>query len=179
MVNYRRNRVAGASYFFTLTLRDRRADTLTRHIDLLRAALAEVRRARPFAIEAVVVLPEHLHLLCTLPEGDDDYPSRLRAFKTRFVRLLAAAGEALTRNHRGETSVWQARYWEHTIRDEADFAAHCDYIHYNPVKHGHVANPAAWPYSSFARSVARGLYPADWGGQSENLDSAQRHGERG
>jgi putative transposase len=162
MVHYRRNRLPGGTFFFTVTLRDRRATTLLDHIARLRTTFAEVKARRPFAIDAMVVLPEHLHAIWTLPEDDMDYAGRWRAIKARFVRHLAAAGVALGRNGKGEATVWQRRYWEHTLRDETDFAAHCDYIHYNPVKHGLVARPADWPHSSIHRFIERGLYPADW-----------------
>ena len=142
MVLYRRNRLPGGGYFFTVTLRDRRSDFLLRYIDVLREAIRSVKVERPFTIEAIVVLPDHLHAIWRLPQGDDDYPARWRAIKARFVAGLRRQGIALQRNSRGEASIWQSRYWEHTLRDEADFNAHCDYIHINPVKHG-LANRAA------------------------------------
>ena len=152
MVLYRRNLVPGASYFFTAALRDRSSDALVRHVDLLTAALRKVREARPFTIDAIVVLPEHLHCIWTLPRDDGDYPGRWRAVKARFTQVLRPA-----------KSLWQPRYWEHTLRDEEDVARHIDYIHFNPVKHGWVKRAADWPHSSFHRFVARGMYPADWG----------------
>lgn len=162
MVLYRRNVVPGGTFFFTVTLRDRRARTLVEHIDLLRAAYATVQRQRPFHTDAVVVLPDHLHAIWTLPEGDANYSGRWRAIKAGFVRGLARAGVALERNAKGEALVWQRRFWEHTLRDEADFSAHCDYIHYNPVKHGHADRPTDWPHSTVHRFIEQGLYPADW-----------------
>ncbi len=162
MVLYRRNVAPGGTFFFTVTLRDRRAGMLVDHIDLLRAAYAGVKRQRPFRTDAVVVLPDHLHAIWTLPEGDGDYSGRWRAIKAGFVRALARHGVSLERNAKGEALVWQRRFWEHTLRDDADFAAHCDYIHYNPVKHGHVARPADWPLSTVHRFIERGVYPADW-----------------
>jgi len=162
MVLYRRNFVPGGTFFFTVTLRDRRAHTLVEHVDLFRAAYADTKAKRPFRTDALVVLPEHLHVLWTLPEGDADFPGRWRAIKSGFVRALAASGVAVARNARGEAGVWQSRFWEHTVRDEADFAAHCDYLHYNPVKHGHAAQPADWPYSTVHRFIEKGVYPPDW-----------------
>jgi len=162
MVSYRRNRVSGGTFFFTVVLRDRRETTLIRHVDLLRESYADVKRSRPFRTDAIVVLPDHLHAIWTLPEGDDDFPGRWRAIKAGFVRALARSGLALERNAKGEAQVWQRRFWEHTLRDEADFAAHCDYIHYNPVKHGHVARPADWPLSSVHRFIEEAVYPPDW-----------------
>ncbi len=139
MVRYRRARIPGAIYFFTVTLRDRRSDLLTRRAELLRQVFRGVRRERPFTIEAIVVLPDHLHTMWTLPPGDADYASRWRAIKARFSWSLARDGVPLIRNRRGEYDLWQRRFWEHLIRDEDDFARHADYIHCNPVKHGLVA----------------------------------------
>jgi len=159
MVNYRRARVAGGTYFFTVTLRDRRVSTLVDHIDALRDALRKTRLQRPFTIDAMVVLPEHLHAVWTLPPGDADYSGRWRMCKSLFTRHVArcrmqpvGAGQ----------SVWQSRFWEHVIRDDVDFARHVDYIHYNPVKHGLVTRTVDWPWSSFHRFVRHGLLPADW-----------------
>lgn len=162
MVMYRRNVVPGGTFFFTVTLRDRRARLLVDHIDLLRAAYAGVKRQRPFRTDAVVVLPDHLHAIWTLPDGDGDFSGRWRAIKAGFVRALTRAGVATARNAKGEALVLQRRFWEHTLRDEADHAAHSDYIHYNPVKHGLVARPRDWPHSSVHRFIERGVYPADW-----------------
>jgi len=164
MVFYRRNYVPGGSYFFTVTLRDRGTSLLVDHIDLLRAAYAEVARKRPFHTDALVVMPDHIHAIWTLPPGDADYSGRWRAIKSGFVRLLAKQGVALARNAKGEAGVWQRRFWEHTLRDETDFARHCDYIHYNPVKHGFVARAADWPHSTLHRFIEMGICEADWGG---------------
>ena len=169
MPNYRRNRVPGGTYFFTVTLRDRRADFLTRHIEILRAAMRRERLRRPFHIDAWVVLPEHMHRIWTLPEGDVDYPIRWQGIKYGFTMALAAM------EHRNG-SVWQPRYWEDTIRDTRDYAAHMDYVHFNPVKHGYVAHPADWPWSSFRACVTRGLYSAQWTGEDATPD--QDMGER-
>ena len=164
MVNYRRARVPGATYFFTVTLRDRRKDWLTAHAELLRSSFRRVRRQRPFAIDAVVVLPDHLHTIWTLPPGDADYSGRWRAIKAVFSRNLSDLGVPLVRNRRGEYDLWQSRFWEHLIRDEEDFARHVTYIHYNPVKHGLVAAPMDWRWSSIHAYVRRGIIAADWSG---------------
>ncbi len=163
MVLYRRNRVAGGAFFFTVTLRDRSADTLVWHVGLLREAFRTVRAQRPFTIEAIVILPDHLHTLWTLPDGDTGYSGRWRAIKSRFTHRLRHSGIPLARDHRGEYALWQRRFWEHTIRDDADFQHHVDYIHWNPVKHGLTRHVAGWPYSSFHRYVRLGLLPSDWG----------------
>jgi putative transposase len=162
MVNYRRNFLPGGTYFFTVTLRNRRADLLVRHVHLLREAFRSVRRVQPFAVDAIVVLPDHLHCIWTLPPGDTNYSNRWRLIKGRFARKLADADAPIRQNTKGEYDVWQRRFWEHTIRDERDFQAHADYIHYNPVKHGFVKQVREWPYSSFHRFVRLRWLRADW-----------------
>ena len=124
MVHYRRIRLEGGTYFFTVTLADRRARVLTDHVDLLRSVLRRVQTARPFAIVAMVVLPDHLHAIWTLPAGDADYSGRWRAIKAGLTRELVTSGLPLVRNDKGEYDLWQRRFWEHTVRDEADLAAH-------------------------------------------------------
>lgn len=163
MVGYRRNRIPGGTYFFTVTLADRRSQTLVEHIGLLRESFRRVRRERPFRIDAVVVLPDHLHTIWTLPEDDGDYPGRWRAIKIRFTHAARERDVPLTSNAKGEYDLWQRRYWEHTIRDEDDLQRHVDYIHYNPVKHGLVKRVADWPFSSFHRYVRLGRLSLDWG----------------
>jgi putative transposase len=180
MTSYRRNFARGGSYFFTLTLEDRRGTLLTDHIGPLRRAFRETRTRHPFAIDAIVVLPEHLHAMWTLPDGDADYALRWRLIKSAFSRALPS-GEPVSasRAGRGERGIWQRRYWEHTVRDEGDFARHVDYIHYNPVKHRHVTRVNAWPHSSFHRMVRLGVYPQDWGGDMSGMGSedGSRFGE--
>ena len=169
MTNYRRNTLPGACYFFTVNLADRRLKLFTDHIELLRRAFRETRARHPFTIEAVVVLPDHLHSIWTLPDGDADYPTRWRLIKSTFSRGLQG-GERLSasRANKGERGIWQRRYWEHTLRDDEDFARHVDYIHFNPVKHGHASKTSDWPYSSFQRMVRLGHYPADWAVDGED-----------
>ncbi len=137
MTGYRRNFVAGGCFFFTVNLADRRHRLLTENIDALRTALRETRQRHPFSIDAMVVLPDHLHTVWTLPEGDADFATRWRLIKTSFSRHLAA-GEAVSgsRAAKGERGIWQRRYWEHTIRDEKDFERHIDYVHINPSSMG-------------------------------------------
>lgn len=124
----------------------------------LRAAFGKVRATRPFAVEAMVVLPDHLHCIWRLPPGDGDYSSRWREIKKAASRAIAPQADA-----RGERQVWQRRFWEHVIRDADDWRRHVEYIHYNPVKHGYATRPADWPWSSFSRFVARRWYVRDWG----------------
>ena len=168
MVNYRRARVPGATYFFTVTLRDRGSDHLAAQAGLLRAIFWTVRRQRPFAVDAAIVLPDHIHTIWTLPPGDADYSGRWRAIKARFSRTLARDGIPLARNRRGEYDLWQRRFWEHLIRDEEDFVRHVDYIHCNPVKHGLVGNLFDWRWSSIHQYVRRGIIPPDWFGRDQN-----------
>ncbi len=176
MVFYRRNPVPGGTYFFTITLDDRRASLLVEHLDALRGAFRIARRERPFAIVAIVVLPDHVHTIFNLPPGDADFSGRWRRIKSLFTRALVARGVPLAGNRKGEYNLWQRRFWEHTIRDDADLERHVDYIHFNPVKHGLVRRVKDWPYSSFARYVRRGILPVDWGG-SAGLDTGD-FGER-
>ena len=175
MPNYRRYRVPGGTYFFTINLLQRRSDLLVRHIDALREAVRCTRRERPFNIDAWVVLPEHMHCIVTLPEGDDDFSNRIKAIKIRFVRTIPATEHrSRARAARGERGIWQRRFWEHAIRNDADYARHMDYVHYNPVKHGQVTFARDWPYSTFHRLVNAGLYPADWGaGDVDDLPAGE------
>ena len=163
MPNYRRNRVPGGTYFFTVNLLDRDSRLLTDHIDALRAAVRDTSARAPFHIDAWVVLPEHMHCVWTLPPGDADYSGRWRTVKKAFSKAIEPGERrSAARRARGERGIWQRRFWEHTIRDDKDYATHMDYVHFNPVRHGLVPAPAGWPYSSFHRAVAAGLYPADW-----------------
>jgi putative transposase len=177
--DYRRYRVPGGCYFFTVNLLERRGnDLLTRHIDRLRDAVRTVRRARPFAIEACVVLPDHLHCVWTLPPGDSDFSTRWRLVKTIFARSLPVhERRSEVRRRRHERGIWHRRFWEHAIRDDRDFGTHVDYVHFNPVKHGYVAAPADWPHSTFRACVRRGLYPEGWLGPGDHALSAEVRGE--
>ncbi|MDP3483242.1 MAG: transposase [Sulfuricella sp.] len=166
-MRYRRSDTPGATYFFTVvTFRRRPLFAVPDNSTLLKSALRYVMARHPFTIDAFVLLPDHLHCLWTLPPGDADFSTRWMLVKSHFSRQCPAAYKtppSAARRAKGEQTVWQRRYWEHQIRDEADFAAHCDYIHYNPVKHSLVAKAADWAHSSFARYAERGIYPADWG----------------
>ncbi len=173
MSDYRRLRVGGATVFFTVVLAERGSDLLTREIGALREAVREVRAAHPFRIEAWVVMPDHLHAVWTLPEGDADYSMRWGAIKAGFVMRLRRAGfsppttlpriasgryaglKPGLRVEKREVAVWQRRFWEHHIRDDSDLRAHVEYCWFNPVKHGFVEDPADWPYSSYHRDRQR------------------------
>lgn len=174
MPNYRRYYVPGGTYFFTVTLLDRQSDLLVRHIDALRDAVRRVKRLYPFEIVDWVVLPEHLHCIWTLPENDADYATRWRLIKLLFCKQIPRTERlSVTRLRTGERGIWQRRYWEHTLRNDADFAAHMDYLHFNPVKHGHAPTVTDWPYSTFHKLVRDGIYPPDWGGTSPDLDAGE------
>jgi putative transposase len=168
MPEYRRTRIEGGTYFFTLALADRRSDLLVKEVDALRASVSRARALYPFNIDAWAVLPDHLHAVWTLPADDADFSTRWTLIKRGFsARIAAGESRSASRIAKGERGIWQRRFWEHTIRDEADFRRHVDYVHFNPVKHGLVGNAWDWPFSSFRRAVARGDYPADWGGAGE------------
>ncbi len=201
MPNYRRAHGPGGTFFFTVVTWNRRplfAEEKARA--LLRTAIETTRERRPFTIDAVCLLPDHLHAIWTLPDGDRDFSTRWAQIKGRFshdwlawvrsgdggasparqsgestgraglappnkVQAAHAAGSAhvFSRPAKGEVKVWQKRFWEHQIRDDEDFRRHVEYIHYNPVKHGHATRPAEWPWSSFHRHVAEGKYDEAWG----------------
>ena len=159
MSNYRRAVQPGATYFFTVGTYHRKSwFDCEEHVSVLREAFCRNMEKRPFRMDAVVVLPDHLHCLWQLPQGDSDFSGRWREIKKKVSRQLDSRTNA-----RNERLVWQKRFWEHLIRDEKDWRNHMDYIHYNPVKHGLVKRPTDWPWSSFSKAVARGWYDTDWG----------------
>jgi len=173
-MEYRRIREPGGTYFFTVVLADRSSTLLVDHIDTLRQAFRQARAAMPFRLEAAVVLPEHLHCIWTLPANDADYPRRWQYIKAGFTRKIPSqSGRSASRIKKGERNIWQRRYWEHLIRDEHDLQRHLDYIHYNPIRHGLVSSAQDWPYSSFRRYVARGIYAIDWGDEPDDFDAGE------
>jgi putative transposase len=165
MSRYRRGRIGGGTFFFTVTLADRTSDLLVRHIDRLRRIYTSVEQRQPFDTIAICVLPDHLHAVWRLPPGDADFPLRWSLIKSGFSRgLTGDAARTQSKIAKRERGLWQRRYWEHAIRDDADLARHVDYIHFNPVKHRLVRRVCDWPHSSFKHYVARGDLPPDWGG---------------
>jgi putative transposase len=165
-MQYRRSHQPGGRYFFTLVTHQRQPLlSIPENIDRLRTAFKREMEKQPFTIDAIVILPDHLHTLWTLPEGDAEYSTRWNRIKRYFsVGCTGAqAKQSISRHKKREKPVWQRRFWEHTIRDENDWRGHMDYIHYNPVKHGHARTAGEWPYSSFKRCVQKGWYPPDWG----------------
>src|SRR5262252_495451 len=168
MPNYRRAFIPGGCWFFTVNLRERHQRLLVDRIDALRVAFHATWQNYPFDIAAIVVLPNHLHAIWTLPPDDADFSTRWRLIKARFAKALPNEGRASpVRLARSERGIWQRRFWEHLIRDDADYARHVEYCYINPVKHGLVRRVQDWPHSSFHRDVQRGLFPLDWAGDVE------------
>ena len=164
MSNYRRAWVQGGTYFFTVNLLERRRRLLVERVDLLRDVVRATQAVRPFVLLAWVILPDHLHCIWRLPDGDADNSNRWAQIKAGFSRRLPATERrSAYRLSRRERGIWQRRYWEHLVRDPDDLRHHVDYIHFNPVKHGHVDRAADWPHSSFRAWVERGAYSLDWG----------------
>src|SRR5258707_13776660 len=178
MVRCRRNFVAGGTFFFTVTLAARASSALVDNVSALRMAFRIARHEHPFAIDAIVILPDHLHAIWTLPPGDSDFSGRWRRIKAHFTHRLVATGTSVKRHRNGEYALWQRRYWEHTIRNDEDFERHADYIHFNPVRHGSVSQARDWPYSSLHAYVRRGVLPPDWGGDVNDItmDVGEREG---
>ncbi|MCH8152146.1 MAG: transposase [Planctomycetes bacterium] len=168
MPDYRRAHVPGGTFFFTVVTEDRARFLCNRPARrMLRAAFRECRRRWPFTIESIVLLPDHLHAIWTLPRGDTDYSRRWAFIKKQFTKAWLASGgdeqnRSPSRRNDRRRGVWQRRFWEHTILDEADFIHHVEYIHFNPVRHGLANCPHDWACSSFPRAVRLGRYPMDW-----------------
>ena len=170
MSDYRRYYIPGGTYFFTVVTYQRRpilVDPFAR--ECLRIAITEIQAKSPFQIVSIVLLPDHLHCVWTLPSGDSQYSMRWKRIKELFTRrYLGGGGKEVTpsssRERKGERGIWQRRFWEHTCDDEDDVVQCCDYIHWNPRKHNLVSRVADWPYSSFHRFVGLGEYSIDWGG---------------
>ena len=173
MSNYLRPRITGASVFFTVALQGHGGTLLCDEVQRLREAVAVTRAERPFGIDAWVVLPDHMHCIWTLPAGDRDYGTRMGAIKSRFSRSLGRVGfyptggaamgwnptlRSPSKVRKGDAGIWQRRFWEHHIRDEADMAAHLRHCWLNPVKHGFVAKAQDWPFSSVHRAIAEGRF---------------------
>jgi putative transposase len=198
MPQYRRNYVEGGTYFFTVVTFMRYPLLNDLSIPILHEALRDCMLTKTFDLEAMVILPDHIHSIWQLPLTDDDYSSRWKLIKAAFTKeyirrvgeakrnprivggalakptRTGRAGEApakptISMQKKGEKGIWQRRFWEHTIRDGRDYSMHCDYIHYNPVKHGLVKSPRNWPYSTFQEFVQRGIYPESWGGPAEGF----------
>ncbi len=169
MSNYRRAHTPGGTFFFTVKT-EHNAPVIAEQqfVALLEEVIREVMQLWPFEIKAIVLFPDHLHAIWSLPPGDVDYPKRWGWLKKEFTkRHLELGGHeqstSSSRKRYRRRGVWQRRYWEHTIEDEDDFETHIDYVHWNPVKHQYVSCPVDWPHSSFHRWVAKGVYQENWG----------------
>ncbi len=176
-MEYQRAKILGGTYFFTVVTYGRKsifADPV--NVALLRNAFRDLMKKQPFIIDAFVLLPDHLHCIWSLPDGDLNYSERWRLIKSYFTKKCLSEYRNLpgdSRIKKNEQAVWQRRFWEHLIRDENDYQRHVEYIHYNPVKHGHAKAPRDWAYSSFHKYVERGKYEANWGaGESIIFDEA-------
>jgi REP-associated tyrosine transposase len=172
MTNYRRLHTKGATFFFTVVLADRSSATLVDEVAALRDAYTLTRQERPFRCDAFVVLPDHLHAIWTLPEGDADFSTRWGAIKARFTRSIKAGGKmglnpilrSPSKFRKGDGGIWQRRFWEHCIRDADDLAMHIRYCWGNPVKLGLVDRAVDWPYSSIHRDIRAGRVEPEWAG---------------
>ncbi len=167
MPNYRRAFIKGGTFFFTVVTYKRRPIFKEESsVNLLRVCIKEVAETNPFEETAFVLLLDHLHTIWTLPDGQSDYSTRWKLIKGAFSQRYFSPGlnalpESMTK--KGEKGIWQRRFWEHAIRDQDDYNVHCDYIHYNPVKHGLVLSPSEWKHSTFLEFVRQGMYNHDWG----------------
>ncbi|MCF6203887.1 MAG: transposase [Methylococcaceae bacterium] len=164
-MRYRRADIKGGTYFFTVNLANRKNTLLVDEFDILRGVINKVKKQHPFKLDAMVILPEHLHALFTLPEDDNDFAKRWMLIKAGFSRQLPKLESVNnSRKKKGERGIWQRRFWEHLIRDELDFERHVDYIHFNPVKHGYVERAVNWQYSTIHDYIKRGVLDENWGG---------------
>ncbi len=165
MSMYRRVRIDGARYFFTVALSDRRRADLIDQIDLLREAYQATAAEQPFSTDAIVVLPDHIHAVWTLPPGDADFSNRWRKIKARFSHAIGERRQrSMSKVAKRECGIWQRRFWEHAIRDDHDWRMHVRYCWGNPVKHGYVERAADWPYSSIHRDIRMGRVEPEWAG---------------
>jgi putative transposase len=174
--------VPGGTFFLTIvTFERRQIFNQPQECRILGKAVNQVRGDYPFSLDAWVLMPDHLHVIWTLPKGDINYGKRVGLVKAYFSKAARTwfhdeSKMNPSRRDRRETTIWQRRFWEHTIRDEEDLARHFDYLHYNPVKHGLVQRVRDWPYSSFHRLVKEGIYPNDWG-EGLTFDDQAEYGE--
>jgi putative transposase len=172
MPRYIRAKAKSSIFFFTVVLAQRPSNLLFDEIDRLRRIYQNVQRRHPFETVAICVLPDHIHALWEMPEGDSDFSTRWSLIKNGFSQGLDAQARSNSKIAKREKGIWQRRYWEHAIRNDAYLERHVDYTHFNPVKHGNVTRVADWPHSSFHRYVERGLLPADWGGDLNDIPGA-------
>ena len=154
MSRYRRVYVQGGKYFFTLVTRERKKIlTKPESVKRLRTAFTVVKKTHPFQLEDIVILPDHLHFIMQLPQGDNDFSTRIRLIKSYFSRGI--------KKHNADV-IWQNRFWEHMVRHDRDHRNCKNYLYYNPVKHGYVQRVRDWRYSSFIKAVSKKQYPINW-----------------
>ncbi|HMD89333.1 MAG TPA: transposase [Anaerolineaceae bacterium] len=183
MPEYRRSLLQGGTFFFTVVTCHRQPILVSPEArSILHMALDKVNLRFPFVIDAICLLPGHIHCIWTLPEGDTNYAIRWGEIKKRFTKAYLnqiGPGEQpnASRLKRGEATIWQRRFWEHTLRDLDDYHRHLDYIHYNPLKHGLVSSVADWRWSSFHRYVKLGYYAGDWGSAFDEKKGGEEFGE--
>ena len=183
MPEYRRVYVEGGTYFITMVTFDRGPifnNALARKI--LHDAWNNVTKRFPFITNAFCLLPDHIHTIITLPDSDANYSMRIREIKRIFSRFYCAEDpsqvpRSASRNRKHEATIWQRRFWEHTLMDENDYYHHIDYIHYNPVKHGLVEKVSEWPWSSFHRYVRMGFYDMAWGNNYSYPKKSNHYGD--
>jgi putative transposase len=175
-MQYRRALLAGGTFFFTVNLAERSKTFLIDYVDILRETFRQVKSRHPFKIDAIVILPDHLHAIWTLPTNETDYATRWMLIKSGFSRNIPF-GERRNRSRilRHERGIWQRRYWEHLIINEEDFIRHIEYIHYNPVKHGYVLKPTDWLFSSIHRDIRAGRVTPNWGNNIPHISG--KYGE--
>jgi len=169
--------ISGGTFFFTVTLKNRRSSLLVNYISYLKTAVQVVKKRHPFQLNAYVILPDHCHMIWTLPFGDSDYSTRMKQIKASFSKQVVRSGVTVNKTKHNEYQLWQRRFWEHTIRDDNDLEQHINYIHYNPMKHGYVERLKDWPYSSFHHFVQTGRLPEDWCASTKIVSSNLHFGE--
>ncbi|MBL7002871.1 MAG: transposase [Gammaproteobacteria bacterium] len=175
-MKYKRADVQGGTYFFTVNLANRNNTLLIDEIDVLREVINKVKKQHPFKLDAMVILPEHLHAMFTLAKNDKDYATRWMLIKSGFSRQIPKLEQInKSRKIKGERGIWQRRYWEHLIRDEKDYVRHFNYIHYNPVKHGYVERSVDWPHSTIHKYINLGVIDESWG--CEGIQNGLEFGE--
>jgi putative transposase len=183
MPEYRRVKLKGATYFFTLvTFQRQHIFSLSEPISLLTESVDRIKSYHPFTIVAYCILPDHIHFIWSLPEDDNNYSMRIGQIKRCFSKQYAKSFDLSIESNeshqkRKEFAIWQRRFWEHWIRDENDLNRHIDYIHYNPVKHGLVSSVQDWKYSSFHEFVEMGYYNLEWGEDTQIDQEKYQFGE--
>ena len=177
-MQYRRDNTLGGTWFFTVNLAERKKKLLVEEIEMLRDVMNQVKHKHPFKVDAMVVLPDHLHAIWTLPKDDNEYAKRWGLIKSGFSRKIPKTERInKSRLNKGERGIWQRRYWEHLIRDDRDYETHVNYIHHNPVKHGYVKRPFDWPYSTIHEFISNGVLERNWAWcEGENNSMGFREG---